>query len=175
MRSTLKLLGLLNRAICWIIGIFFAVSTVAVLIQVIVRFVLPKMGLIVSAPWTEESSRFLVTWCVFLGVAVLCRDARLISVEMFAHLIPRAAGKIVKALGVLVTIFFFCCLLWTGSEWTQMSSIEASPVMRLPMNWIYLAMPVGSALAIVNLLAFLSECLTGQRDLLAESDAAEAE
>jgi TRAP-type C4-dicarboxylate transport system permease small subunit len=175
MNPVLQLLGLLNRAICWVIGIFFAFSTIAVLIQVIVRFVLPKMGLIVSAPWTEESSRFLVTWCVFLGVAVLCRDARLISVEMVAHLVPRTVGQIIKVVGILLSIFFFGCLLWTGLEWTEMSSIEASPVMRLPMNWIYLAMPVGSALAIVNLLAFLVECGTGERDLLMASDAAEAD
>lgn len=160
----LWLLDGINQALRWIVGILFALATLAVLVQVVVRFVLPPLGFTISAPWTEESARYLVTWGVFLGIAVLCRDARLIAVEVFAHALPESLGRLVKILGVLLSIVFFACLVRSGIEWTAMSSIEASPVMRIPMDWIYVSMPVGSALAILNLVGFLVGSRVGKRD-----------
>jgi TRAP-type C4-dicarboxylate transport system permease small subunit len=169
MRPALSLLDGLNRLVSWTVGLLFALATAAVLIQVMVRFALPPMGIVVSAPWTEECARYLVAWSVFLGVAVLCRDARLIAVEMLAFMLPRRVGQTVKLLGVVISMGFFAILLSTGIEWTGMSSIEASPVMRIPMSWIYASMPVGSALALLNLAAFLIESLTGRRDPIGEA------
>lgn len=168
-RGYLSTLDVVNRVVGWIVGIMFALSTIAVLIQVFVRFVLPSMGLTISAPWTEESARYLVAWSVFLGVGVLCRHARLITVEFVAHILPRPYGWSVRVLGVLLTIFFFICLLRTGIEWTAMSAIEASPVMRIPMSWIYASMPVGSALAIFNLIGFLLASLVGVYETTAKA------
>lgn len=162
----LSLLDAVNRVVCWIVGVMFGLATLAVLIQVGVRFVLPSIGFVVSAPWTEEMARYLVAWSVFLGVGVLCRNARLIAVEFFAHVLPHPYGWSIRVLSVVLTAFFFMCLLRTGIEWTAMSAIEASPVMRLPMSWVYASMPVGSALAILNLVGFIVARLAGAGDSL---------
>jgi TRAP-type C4-dicarboxylate transport system permease small subunit len=152
-RLFLQSLDFMNRIACWIVGVLFGVATIAVLVQVCVRFVLPKLGLAISAPWTEELARYLVTWCVFLGVGVLCRHARLIAVEILTIVLP--FGKALKIAGVVVTIAFFVLLVQTGMEWISLSSIERSPVMRIPMTWVAAAMPVGSVLAILNLVGFV--------------------
>jgi len=154
-RSFLSLLDAVNRVVCWLAGTLFALATIAVLVQVAVRFVLPHLGLAVSAPWTEESARYLVAWSVFLGVAVLCRHGRLIAVDIFALALPDPYGKALRFASLVLTAFFFVCLLTTGMEWTAMSAIEASPVLRIPMTWVYSSMPVGSALALINLLGLL--------------------
>ncbi|MBN8988854.1 MAG: TRAP transporter small permease [Rhizobiales bacterium] len=160
----LSLLDAVNRVVCWIIGVMFGLATLAVLIQVGVRFVLPAIGFVVSAPWTEEMARYLVAWSVFLGVGALCRNARLIAVEFFTHILPHPYGWALRVVSVILTGFFFVCLLRTGIDWTAMSAIEASPVMRLPMSWVYASMPVGSALAILNLVGFMAASLTGVGD-----------
>lgn len=152
-RIFLQTLDVVNRVTCWIVGILFAVATAAVLIQVGVRFVLPKLGLMISAPWTEELARYLVVWCVFLGVGVLCRHARLIAVDILTIILP--FGKALKIGGVVVTMFFFVLLVETGLEWISLTAIESSPVMRIPMTWVAVAMPIGSVLALFNLLGFV--------------------
>lgn len=157
----------LNRVLGWVVGLFLALSTAAVFLQVVIRFVLPFFGVMVAAPWTEEVSRYLMVWVVFLGVAVLCRHFRLIAVEIVALLVPRPLGWAIKLLSLAICIGFFAIIVQIGFSWTAMSSIELSPVMRLPMNWVYLAMPVGAVLSIFNLLVLAAESLLGGRDLLA--------
>jgi TRAP-type C4-dicarboxylate transport system permease small subunit len=162
----LRLLDGFNTLVCWLAGTLFALATIAVLVQVIVRFVLPSFGMIVAAPWTEESARYLVTWSVFLGVAVLCRHGRLIAVEVFALTLPGLWGRGIRIASILLSFFFFACLLRTGIDWTVMSMIEASPVMRIPMPWVYAAMPAASALALVNLIGLTVARLTNGDDTI---------
>lgn len=152
-RLFLQSLDVINRVACWIVAVLFAVATCAVLIQVCVRFVLPKLGLIASAPWTEELARYLVVWCVFIGVGVLCRHAKLIAVEILTIVLP--FGKALRIGGVVLTMAFFVLLVETGMEWMALSAIELSPVMRIPMTWVAAALPVGSILALLNLVGFL--------------------
>ncbi|MFC7395636.1 TRAP transporter small permease [Chelatococcus sp. GCM10030263] len=159
-RGFLRLLDGVNTLACWLAGTLFALATIAVLLQVIVRFVLPAVGVIVAAPWTEESARYLVAWSVFLGVAVLCRHGRLIAVDVFALTLPGAWGRSIRIASIVLSFFFFACLLRTGIDWTVMSMIEASPVMRIPMPWVYAALPVGSALALLNLVGLTIARLT---------------
>lgn len=163
----------LNVVVGWIVGVFLALSTVAVFVQVLIRFVLPMFDIIVAAPWTEEVSRYLIIWVVFLGVAVLCRSFRLIAVEIVAFLVPRPFGVALKLFSIAVCIGFFSITASIGFSWTAMSAIELSPVMRLPMNWVYTAMPIGSLLAIFNLFVLAAESLSGNRDLLAAHPDAE--
>lgn len=166
-RLFLSALDVVNRVVCWIVGLLFAAATLSVLLQVCVRFILPKLGMVVAAPWTEELARYLVTWSVFLGVGVLCRNARLIAVEIFTVVLP--AGKVVKITGVLVSMVFFVILVQAGFAWTSMSAIELSPVMRIPMTWFAASMPVGSVLASINLVGFLVASAVGETEETTEA------
>jgi len=163
MNSLIKTTDLLNIAFGWIAGVFMAVATLAVLAQVFIRFFLPLIGIAVSAPWTEEVARYLMIWVVFLGVAVLCRSFRMIAVEMVVVSVPAKAGITLRLLAVAICIMFFLVVAIVGFGWTSMSGIEFSPVMRIPMTWVYMAMPVGALVAIFNLLIFTAEILTGRR------------
>jgi len=157
----------LNRALGWLVGVLLALSTAAVFVQVVIRFVLPLFDVVVAAPWTEEVSRYLMMWAVFIGVAVLCRGFRLIAVEIVPLVLPARLGVALKLMSLAICIGFFAILVRIGFGWVAMSGIELSPVMRIPMNWVFVAMPIGSLIAIFNLLVFAAECLTGQRDPLA--------
>lgn len=166
MTSVTRFTDGLNRVLGWIVGALLAASTAAVFVQVLIRFVLPLLGIIVAAPWTEEVARYLMMWVVFLGVAVLCRNFRLIAVEIVTLITPRPVGRGVKLAAIAICIGFFAVIVRIGFGWTAMSGIELSPVMRLPMNWVYVAMPIGACLAIFNLLVLVAETLVGGRDIL---------
>ena len=136
----------------------FAVATAAVLIQIAVRFVLPEIGIVIAAPWTEELARYLMVWVVFLGVAVLLRSGRLIAVEL---MVPQGAAKVIRLGSVAICLLFFSIVASIGFDWARMSTMEVAPVTRIAMNWVYLAMPIGALIAIANLIVFGLEILTG--------------
>jgi TRAP-type C4-dicarboxylate transport system permease small subunit len=163
MNTIIKTTDTLNMVLGWIAGIFMGIATLAVLAQVFIRFVLPLLGMAVSAPWTEELARYLMIWVVFLGVAVLSRSFRLIAVEMIVVALPERAGIGMRMLSVSICILFFLVVAIVGFGWTAMSGIESSPVMRLPMTWVYMAMRVGALITIFNMLVFAVEILTGRR------------
>jgi TRAP-type C4-dicarboxylate transport system permease small subunit len=159
----------LNRVLGWVVGIFLAASSAAVFCQVVIRFVLPRFDIIMAAPWTEEIARYLMVWVVFIGVAVLCRGFRLIAVEILALMVPRPVGIAIKVLSISMCIGFFAVVAQIGFGWMSISSIELSPVLRLPMNWVYMAMPIGALIAIFNLVVFAAESMAGTRDVLADN------
>ncbi len=146
----------LNRTVAAIVGLLLALAATAVFLQIVVRFVLPPLGFVVSAPWTEESARFLMTWAVFLGSAVLCRRAGLIAVTSLPSALPPAFGRLILIASSLCTAFFFGVLAVVGWKWALNSLGESATVLRIPMAVVYASMPVGSVLAIFNLALFIN-------------------
>lgn len=144
-------------------GLLMIVATIAISYQIIIRFVLTTFEIRVSAPWTEEIARYCFIWSTFLGAATLCRTNGLISVDFLAILLPPKCSRLLQVLVVLVCTGFFLVLTRVGWEWTAMSFHEVSPVLRLPMAYVYGAMPVGGAIAALNFVMLLVEQLQRAR------------
>lgn len=161
MKAVSRFADLCNLWIAGVLGVMFAVATAAVLIQIAVRFVLPEIGIVIAAPWTEELARYLMVWVVFLGVAVLLRSGRLIAVELLVFMVPQGAAKVIRLGSVAICLLFFSIVASIGFDWARMSTMEVAPVTRIAMNWVYLAMPIGALIAIANLIVFGLEILTG--------------
>lgn len=145
----------LNRAVAAIVGLLLGLAATAVFLQIVVRFALPPLGIVLSAPWTEESARFLMTWAVFLGSAVLCRRAGLIAVTSLPSALPPTFGRLLLIASSVCTAVFFGVLVVVGSKWALDSLSESATVLRIPMAVVYASMPIGSVLAIFNLARFV--------------------
>ena len=156
MKSTLfRCLDGLNAFARAVVATALFVMVVIVFWQVIVRFLLPKLGLTVSAPWTEEVARYLMIWTIFLGLAIASRDGLLIAVNALLDAVPPAIGRHMKALSMVITLLFLSALTWFGYKWAEFGADESSPVLSISKYWLYLAMPVGSGLAALNLLGLV--------------------
>jgi TRAP-type C4-dicarboxylate transport system permease small subunit len=135
-------------------------ATAAVLTQIFVRFALPQMGIVVSAPWTEESARFLMVWSVFIGTVVLCRRGGLIAVTALPSALPFAMARWVILASTLCSAVFFTILLVIGWQWSINAWGETATVLRIPMGIVYAAMPVGAALSLINLALHLRDAFS---------------
>lgn len=149
----------LNRVAAVMVGTMLSLAAAAVFLQILVRFALPPLGIVISAPWTEESARFLITWSVFLGAAVQCRRGGLIAVTSLPAALPPNMGRALLISSAILTAVFFGFLLAIGWNWAIASASERATVLRIPMTAVYVSMPVGSALAILNLGLFLTELI----------------
>ncbi|MFA5488404.1 MAG: TRAP transporter small permease [Candidimonas sp.] len=142
----------MNWVLRMTVGLMLFVMVVIVFLQILARFALPKLGIVISIPWTEELARYLMIWCIFLGAAAASRSGDLIAMDTLTTALAPSRGWKVKLFAYVVTILFFAFLIYIGVEWMGFGLVEFSTVMNTPMYVVYMAMPVGAVLAIINIL-----------------------
>jgi len=148
----------LNQLLRWLVGLMLLTMVIVVFLQILVRFVLPKMGVIVSVPWTEELARYLLIWCIFLGAAAATRSSDLIAMDTLSFALSPANACRLKLFAYFVTMAFFVFLIVIGVRWMSFGWTEHSTVMDIPMVFVYLAMPTGGVLALMNIAVRSLEC-----------------
>jgi len=152
-KHVIALANLLTAIMTRFVGLVLFVMLIAVAIQVVVRLVLPPLGVYLSVPWTDELARYLLVWCIFIGAACATRSRDLISVEFFLNALPPGWERGVRMSAYAMLTGFYVLLVVLGIQWMRFGLQETSIVMRIPNVWIYAAMPVGAVLSILNLLA----------------------
>lgn len=155
-----------------IVGTMLGLMVVVVALQIVVRFALPPLGFVISAPWTEELARYLLVWSIFLGAAIACRAGALIAVDALPDSLPPRWGRRVRFIAMSITITFLLQLTWIGWRYVGFGWSETSTVLNVPMAVIYLAMPVGCLIAAFNLMVIILE---GHIERLSGNDPARAE
>lgn len=106
----------------------------------------------VSVPWTEELSRFLFIWTIWMGLAASFRSGAHPSLQLIPETAPRPVLLTMRAVQLLACITLFAVVGWHG--WTllaqQIRFGEQSPILRVGMWWATLPLVIGSALAILG-------------------------
>lgn len=143
----------------------FAAGTAAVgiLIVVIVQIVGRLIGQPVS--WSEEATRFLFVWMVFLGLAAGFRTVESARVVVFIAALPGLFRRLAVPIYVGSSVLFFGLMGWTGISLVrqQIMMSEEAATLAIPMWVIGLIMPISAALAILAIL----ESLKTKRDFIA--------
>lgn len=131
-----KILKIIDELIKYVLVILVAVLSVLGIYQVIGR----AFG---HAPaWTEESIRFLFVWATCVGAAIGVKEHIHIGIDVLVNLLPRVGKKIVAVVVQLILCCFDVFLLRAGAMLVQKTMNQPSPAMRLPMGYVYLAVPV---------------------------------
>ena len=159
-----RLLGSLLKPVIFVgMGALIAVITLQIVSRVFFT----------SVSWTEEVARFLLIWTTFLGATLACQQGRHIAVTMVRDSLPPGLKRIVTGAGLLVMIAFLVALAWIGWQYTLMQSFQKSPSLRMPMNYVYVVMPISAALIALLSSIDLIRILAGQpaREMHSEIDA----
>ncbi|MDB5856406.1 MAG: tripartite ATP-independent periplasmic transporter DctQ [Ramlibacter sp.] len=116
---------------------------------------------------SEELSRYLFVWLVFLGAIVAMKEHAHLGVDTLVRHLP-AWGKRACLVASNLLMLASCGVLFAGS-WTQtlINLDNASPVTGLPVAWMYAAGLVASFGIAVLILASFVRLLSGR---LADSE-----
>ncbi|WP_320198805.1 TRAP transporter small permease [Agrobacterium sp. rho-13.3] len=116
-------------------------------------------------PWTEEATRFLFIWMVFLGLAAGFRTVESARVVVFLVMGRRFFQHLAVPIYVGSSVFFFGLMGWTGLTLMrqQIMMNETAATLPMPMWVIGMVMPVSAAIAILAII----ESLRTRRDLIA--------
>ena len=111
-----------------------------------------------SLTWSEELSRYIFIWQIWLGTSIALREDKHINVELTLDLIKSKRGKeVVKFLGMIIW-FAFAMFLVTNGITLVMAMIArgtSSSGMRVPLSIVYASVPVGSFFVILRLIGKL--------------------
>lgn len=123
------------------------VMSVVIFWQVVCRYVLHG-----SLPWSEELSRYLLVWTAFLGGAYGVRLGAHIGVEAFTLLLPKKAQAVLHIFVMICSVILCAIILRYGISivGTQLAKHQLSPAMRIPMGYMYAAIPIGMAFFIIR-------------------------
>lgn len=124
------------------IGLLIA-TTVIALLQVFCRYVLGD-----ALAWPEEAARFLFVWFVFLGAAMVTRRHQHITIDMLPRSLSETALRWHAAFSRLISAGASGFLLVVGWQLTTRATF-VSPALQWPHTYLYLAVPVGAALALL--------------------------
>ncbi len=103
-----------------------------------------------SLPWTEEITRYLFIWTVFLGLAAGFRSAEHTRITLLLHVVPRRLRAVAAHIYFLAGAVFFSIVAFTGWRLVvqQFQSGESSPALGMGMFMVTAAVVVGAVLSL---------------------------
>ena len=147
---------ILNKSIRVLTILFLSVLTILVPVEVFLRYLFGK-----SLYITEEFTRYLMVWVVFLASSLAIREDSHISIGILVNRFSGRTRSWLNLIAQVLLLIFLVFLIIEGIIALRFQMDQIIPSLGLPIFWFYLAIPVGSFLMILNLLPKIWESLKG--------------
>src|SRR4051812_40007592 len=121
-----------NRAL---IIVLLAAMALMVFANVALRFLTGH-----SILWVEEVSRYAMIWLTFLAAGLVLRYGGHIGIDTLQTRLPQRAAAIRATIFALLLIFF-AFMAWIGTRYALLTWAQTTPVLQIPVGFVYLAMP----------------------------------
>ncbi|WP_244444915.1 TRAP transporter small permease [Oceanobacillus jeddahense] len=146
MLSTVKSIkALLNRSIMIIASILTIILVCCALWQVFSRYILGSPSII-----TEELSRFLLIWAAMLGGAYAFGSKEQLAIVFLKSKLKGLKKKSIEIFIDMVTIIFAGSVLVKGGvDLVSYTLSQTSPILGLPMGYVYMILPITGVLIII--------------------------
>ena len=149
-RSVVKLME-------WTLMSILALMVILVFGNVVLRY-----GFNSGIVFSEEVSRFLFIWLVFLGAVLMLKENGHLGVHTLTKRLPLAGQKFCKLISDLLTLL--CCVLLTKGGWALvlMNMKNYALVSEIPLGIIFISCLICSVGMGILLLNSIWRLLTGQ-------------
>jgi TRAP-type C4-dicarboxylate transport system permease small subunit len=144
----------LERVLKIALAVLLTAMTIIVVVGIAARYIL-----LVSIPWTEELSRYLMIWTGFVGFGVAYRKKELISVKLFVDRLPPHLLRIAFLVSDIACSLFLIIVVVYGIKLCVMNVYQVSPALRVSMAIIYAAIPLGCCLYLMFVVESISSSL----------------
>lgn len=130
----------------WVSMAFFTVMCALLVLQLASRYLFSKPLL-----FTEEFSRFCYVWIAFLGMAIAHKRGDHIKIDLFVGLFPPGVRRVLTALVDIISLAMLAYLAYWGVEYMLFNEYSVAASVDFPLYYVYAALPVSCALAVVNI------------------------
>lgn len=142
-----------------VLAIAYIVMLVILAVQVFSRYVLLH-----SFRWAEELARYMFIWEIWLGASYAVKENRHIRIDILINKMPKKVRQIYEIFITLVNIVFCGFLFYKGSAVVAMISMrgQISGALHLPMQFVYLSVPVCCSLIILRSIIYIIKVAKGE-------------
>lgn len=141
-----KILNSLDKLISWLSVIAMTFMLFLTFANVVGRYVFHN-----SIEFSEEISRFLFVWVVFLGAAIIIKDKGHVAVDFLpSKLRGKFSGKLLDIFIGIAGFIFIIIVFLGGLTLSRMMNMYSSPTLGIPMGYIYWAIPIGSGIMFIH-------------------------
>lgn len=112
--------------------------------------------------WSEEATRYLLVWSTFLGASCVYRANGHIAITALHGLIPLKMKKAMQIAIHVLCIVVFVMAVYYGIIYAGRQSAQLSASMRIPMSYMYAAIPVGFALCLLHAVNHIVQLCVGE-------------
>ena len=136
------------NALCKIAGIFaailLAIMTCLVFANVVTRYVIHY-----AIPWSEEISRFLQVWIVFIGAALVYKEDAHMGLDILVNVLPKQVRRVL-AIVVDFGILYVSWLMFQGGMTLTKSQLTwHAPASGISYSWLYVVIVISQALMLI--------------------------
>lgn len=124
-----------------LVFLLFTAMIIVVSLQVYTRFFTNN-----SLTWSEELSRFIMIWMVFLASTLVFRKNSHITVTNFVKILPNKLRVIVEVIAYLFMLIFIGIVLWGAFIVLPTTAIQKSPSNDIIMAYVYISIPISMAI-----------------------------
>lgn len=124
----------------YICVVLFSLIIIVLTMEVVARYVFSS-----SFRWSEELSRFLFIWLIFISASYAVIKKSHIYIETFFMILPKKVKPYAQLIGNVVWLLFslFACYLGVDQTLAIFNTSQLSPGMQIPMYFVYVAIPIG--------------------------------
>ncbi|MGB9699274.1 MAG: TRAP transporter small permease [Thermodesulfobacteriota bacterium] len=140
-------LKLIERTVESIAGIILLIATFVTILQVLFRYVLK-----IPFVWSEEFTRFLFIWIVWLGAALAIPAQKHMVIEFIRDSLPHPWSKIIKLFTDILALLLLVIVVTKGISLVNMMAKEFYVTFPVSVKYAYLASVIGGLLMLIFLL-----------------------
>ncbi|HQE66756.1 MAG TPA: TRAP transporter small permease [Bacillota bacterium] len=126
-----------------VLTIMFIIMVLVCFQQVISRYLLGN-----SLVWSEELSRYILTWIVFLGTGYVLGQGGHGSMDLL-EMLPQNIRKVLSYISNLFVIIYSFIMIKYGIEFLLIGMRQKSSAMQIPMSIVYIALPLGGLMIMI--------------------------
>jgi TRAP-type C4-dicarboxylate transport system permease small subunit len=143
---------------------YLVIAIVAGLAAILISAVFYRYALNNAIAWSEEGSKYLMVWLTFLGAPIALRHAGHINIDLLIKMFPPRGRQVFYLIVHLIIIATMGILFWKGALFAQMGARQVASSFNFSMLWMYVAVPIGSALVCLVAVEHVLRALCGIAD-----------
>ena len=125
-------MSLLRRSAAAVGAALFAALFAVFIVQVTARFVFNR-----PLPWTDEAAVILYVWVILWSAALIVPEREHVAFDLVWNLAGPRTRKLMRAFGLAVVGGLAAWAIPASVDFTRFMAREGSPVLGLPLAWLF--------------------------------------
>ncbi len=148
-----KVREIINKIIFVIGAVLLIAITLTVTWQVVSRYIFNKPSI-----FTDELARFLLMWIGMLGTTYAFGSKSHLSMDYLHTLLKPSIVKLIRIILPILGIIFVASVMVGGGTLLTINTMQQlSPVLFIPMGYVYLILPITGVINILYLISYVVE------------------